>query len=847
MNIGDLYFSLRGDDKQLIIDATKGGEAAGKAAGTKLQAGINAGMRLVGAAAGALLGIALKGGQELLAATAAYRTETGATAEEAEVAQKSIGRLYQTNTQGLAEIGATLAAVKVNLQLTGEEGEHAADKLLKFAKVTGQDGPAAVTALDDILDSFNLTAADSDAILDTLIAGHQKWGGSIAEDQANLAKMAPALNAANLSWKDGAALLGLFNAAGVDAAAAATGMTKALSKVKSPEELQKLIADISATEDPFERAQKAADLFGVKAGAKLAQALGSADLADFAIDADTAAGALDRAAEAANSGPYEQLTLVVRKLTGPLAELGTSLGPLVLGFAALGGPRMIVGVSTLLGGLASKLLLRPFAAVGTRIAALIGANILGSSAISNAIVGDLGSPKIKAGAGKVGTLLGTTLGKAAAVGFAAVMVLLVIDTWNRITNELAAQSAAIALDVGQLLKTGTDAQLETARLALKSGMDSLREQVLAKNVLALEPLKQTVAAYDAVQAELNRRADVSARVAWNALKNAKPAVAAAAGALADELPTALQKREALVRAAAEQWARKPIGEQLVLLGHDARIRGAEAALALAGGLRDRRSAVASAMDQLRTDMKNAMSPKRLAAKDIGLLFGKDLTKGLNSADPVVKAQAKATRALIEDELIETIKAGGAAGTKIQEELEKKLHSKDPAVKAQAERTKSVIDAALKAQPARTPGEVIGDQLNRDLKSKGTPLGKTAYDLGRTIARNLLAGVKGTGFVAPASGSGGGRRGGVQEYDMGTSYVPYDQLAYIHKGEIIHSPAESDRIRAGLASAGGPISNTYQTTLVMPDAANRDPFAVLDRASRMQRWGQLNPARTATGG
>jgi hypothetical protein len=51
--------------------------------------------------------------------------------------------------------------------------------------------------------------------------------------------------------------------------------------VKSPEELQRLIDDISNTADPFLRAQKAADLFGQKAGPKLANALAGKTLKDF--------------------------------------------------------------------------------------------------------------------------------------------------------------------------------------------------------------------------------------------------------------------------------------------------------------------------------------------------------------------------------------------------------------------------------------------------------------------------------------------------------------------------------------------------------------------------------------
>ena len=122
--------------------------------------------------------------------------------------------------------------------------------------------------------------------MDTLIAGHQTYGGSVSESQDLLAKLAPVLQGANMGWQQGTELINLFNAAGVDASAGITGMTKALGEVESPEELQALLVDIATTVDPFERAQKAIDAFGAKAGPKLAQALQASggDLSRFGFE-----------------------------------------------------------------------------------------------------------------------------------------------------------------------------------------------------------------------------------------------------------------------------------------------------------------------------------------------------------------------------------------------------------------------------------------------------------------------------------------------------------------------------------------------------------------------------------
>jgi hypothetical protein len=172
----------------------------------------------------------------------------------------------------------------------------------EFARVTKQEPVAAVKAFDDILDAWNLTAADSQKVMDTLVVSHQKYGGSVATTRRPSRQLAPTLRAMNGTWQDAVALLDLAKASGLNTADAIAGLNKALGKVKSPEELQRLIDDISNTEDPFLRAQKAADLFGQKAGPKLANALAGKTLDNFKIDMNEAAGATDKAADALDQG-----------------------------------------------------------------------------------------------------------------------------------------------------------------------------------------------------------------------------------------------------------------------------------------------------------------------------------------------------------------------------------------------------------------------------------------------------------------------------------------------------------------------------------------------------------------
>jgi hypothetical protein len=186
------------------------------------------------------------------------------------------------------------------------------------------------------MDAWGLTTADAVPVMDTLVAGVQEFGGTAEDSLGLLNSLAPALQAANIGWEDAAGMINLFNRAGVDANVTATAFARALQQVESPEELQQLISDIAAIEDPFERAQKAADVFGVKAGPKLALALADSggDLSAFRLETEQTADSLDEAAESMLT-TSDKIRIGFDKLSAGFRDVGAQFGPLVTGFASL--------------------------------------------------------------------------------------------------------------------------------------------------------------------------------------------------------------------------------------------------------------------------------------------------------------------------------------------------------------------------------------------------------------------------------------------------------------------------------------------------------------------------------
>lgn len=813
-SVADAFVAVRADLKQYDADLKKA-EASGTASGSRLA---NALKRDFGQALGAgvtlMFAAATAGATQLANAAARVRAETGAGVAESEAAAKAINRIAGSEMMAFGDVEEIALRVRRDMGLAGKAADDMTARMAKFARVTRQDGAAAVADFDDIIDRWNLNASDTAEIQNVLIAGWQQWGGDITANQQALAKLAPQLQAMNMTWQDGAALINLFNAAGVDAASQTRALTTAFKNLKAGETLPGVIAELSAMEDPAKRATRAIEIFGQRGGQELATALGPGVgmLSDYAENVDGLPDKVDGMASDLDSTWTGKLKKFFSEASAAVKDFGFNLGE--AGTAAAGFASLVatLGGGKLLKGLAKALVL-PFLGLGKTIAVNVATEFAASGiagkigyALTGAVNKLPGVPALKTGLGKAGAFMGSTLGKAIGIAAGAAAVLWFVDELGKRQADVAAKGAEIAGDVANQVAAGTTAQLEQSAAALKSGIDAIvastnRGPITMATPEQIDALKALVAQYNVVQTELNRRAALAAAVTASQLRAAQPGVASASRDLVGEIPTAFEKGQAFAAARVREFLKLSIGQQLVAMGATVIRMAGELALGIASGLRDKRSAIDAAIDQLKTDLKNRMSPKKEVAHDIGLLFGKTLARGLHSADPIVKAQAQGTRALIEAELIETIKKGGEAGDKIQDELEKRLHSKDPKVKAQAVRTKSLIDAALAAQPPTSPGDAIGDQLNADLKNKNSALGKTAYDLGRTIYKNLVAGVKGTGYSAPRP-PGVPHQVPIDSFDMGTSYVPHDMLAYIHKGEMIHTPAESDLIRKRLGS--GPL-------------------------------------------
>jgi hypothetical protein len=805
ITVADTAIAIGGDltgyDKSLKVAETHAQTLGQKLKGVFSPKAIMAG---IGSAGGAALGVALSGANKLDAATRQLQADTGMTRAEAVKAEHALAGMFRNNLQGFDEIGAAMAAVHNDLGLTGKVADETTAKFLKFATATGQDAAGAVASFDDILDAWNLTAADSGPLMDGLIADHQKFGGVIADSQAALAAMAPAMQAANMSIDEGRALLNLFNASGIDAAKAPAALARAVAQLKPGQSLDDLIAQISSIEDPTLRGQKAMEIFGVRGGVQLAQAFkpGIQSLDDFAISAGDAAGKTTDAAKAIEDGFGNKFKMILKNASGWLSEFGTNFGDLVM-IAAAFGPQLTTAITSALGGLAGL--------IGPKITAAVLATGPGAAI---------------AGSG-VGSAIGGAIAAAVPIGIAAAGGIGIALAFKSIFLDpgLQEQTRAIGKAVGEQIATGTLEQLQQSKGALEKGISDINALPLG-GFLYGDQARDLQTQLDAVNERLLAAGAEMPQSLAEGIAAAGPKAFDAATQLAESVAAGIKQTTPAVEIAVEDLV-KTLGTSMSGVLAAAKITGSDGMIAMAQGITAARQKPLDALGTLTEMLKTALTPMGEIAHLAAVRATARLAQGLRSGDPAVRAQAAAVVKATADRLGELAGQGGKSGRAAMAELDKGIRSKIPEVRSASLAAKNAAVAQLNATkgPAGTAGAAAGEAFAAALLAaiKG-PLNYATL-AGQTIARGL-------------------HQAGAPGFAMGTPYVPRDMLAQIHQGEIIVPRAQSDAIRSGQATlgaagGGGTTVNNFNIPITGLVRA-RDPLEIATQLRRFADFGVLTP-------
>lgn len=744
MNIGDLLLSLIADGSQLTPsvekEAAKAGDAGAKTLSQRMSAGLKTnGIKALGGAFASAAGAVTVGALQMEDAVARIRSETGATADEAERIAKTSNRIAGDQQQSLQSVTDVAIAVRKDMGLVGDELDKVTEQTVKYARVTKQDGVGAVKAMDDIGDAWNLTADQMLQVQGELLVSNQKWGGSITDNQDALAKMAPQLRALGASVNDGISLLNLFSASGLDSSKALAALNTAVSKLKPGQTLNDLIKQVSAIEDPTLRAKKAIELFGAKGGVALANVLkpGVNSLDQFAVSAQDSATAVDDSVDALDSSLGAKLRKAVSQAQATLRGFGADFGPAVTGLASLASlatTLLPTGLFKQAGSKAAKALVAGFASaeIGTRLETLglkaqtfwikgmTKVDRIGD-AIGDAVFAVQGNSKVMAATDALGKFLGSGVGKAFGVAFAAAAIIELGLKFAEIKQALDAQAAAISEQTNQFVITATRDQIAAQLEAVKNARMKIAgfvqgagpatpaiafllggsEDDLARQQKVLED--KLAAMTNAV----SEAGDKTAQAASESFGQVGPAIAAGVTSGAPAVTAATVTTVDDATAAAGYAANK----KAYALGQGVSKQTAQ-------GMLDAQTSVHDAFQSFLDIIKNAMTPAKEQARLLGNLTSRKLREGLQSGNPIVRKAAEEMQTQILDRLEETVAEGKPLGRDAARAVANGLKSKSPEVRASAQLLAKVMedDLARSKGPAGNAGQQAGQAYANRLRA-----------------------------------------------------------------------------------------------------------------------------------
>lgn len=723
-DLGRGSYELTADNSEALSKAQEVEAAFSKAGSSGNSAGLIAKGAMTAFAGAA--GLATKGLVELDGIQAKFAADTGASAKEARDARDAILEMSSRNIQPMRDIGAVLTKVHTDLGLAGDQAEDAAERFLVFARATSQDASGAVSDFDDILDAWGLTIQDSVGLMDKLVLSHQKYGGSITANQGALAAMAPQLRALNLDIDDGIGLLNLFASSGLDAAAIPRALNTAIQNLNG-KPLEAFVAELAAIEDPGERARRAVEVFGSKAGVALSNAIrpGMTSLQDFQVSATEAAGATERARDAIDGSFGSQVQLKIKQATAELIAFTDQFGPLLTGTAALasiggalgldkfvadfakkmasagkaGGEALLDGVGTVTGAagtiignfFASRIesVIDPVRNSGLGVAYRAAGSKAATFYLQGLILGDVIGAKLSAawvsvaGSGSIATKTASFAGKAAGFAFSLGVAAGVAQLAETVKGPLddVAKQVHDTLSFLPDIKIGDGPNSWQWPLGNKNAPDwaRMREETNAGVETGLSG-----AEYVAIRA-----GERASRGYGEGVESGEPAVKRAWGQTAG--PTSMAEAAKRTTAAAEQAAR-------------------DATKAHASTIRNGWDSAEAAWDALVDAMKDPMSRAKRIAKLEGRLSSDRLSEGLRSNDPLIRADSEAMVAIITDELAvlkgETKKKGSAGGQALADGMTGKKGAVGTAAKGLVTKADTELDK-LEGR-AKTSGLDSGD-------------------------------------------------------------------------------------------------------------------------------------------
>lgn len=199
--------------------------------------------------------------------------KTGATGEAMESMGEIMGEIATEIPTDFETAGEAIGEVNSIFGVTGKELKALSKQFIQFAELNNTDVSSSVDSVQKAMASFGLESKDTGAFLDTLNSVGQNTGIDMNTLANSLVSNGSALKELGMSASDAATFLGTLETSGVDASTVMTGLSKA--QKMAMESGTSLFDTLSIA---LENSDQAIDIFGAKAGPKLATAFNDGTL-----------------------------------------------------------------------------------------------------------------------------------------------------------------------------------------------------------------------------------------------------------------------------------------------------------------------------------------------------------------------------------------------------------------------------------------------------------------------------------------------------------------------------------------------------------------------------------------
>lgn len=259
-------------------------------------------------------------------------TKTGLTGEALlglqEIAKGIATSLPATTFQESAD---AVGELNTQFGLTGDTLKVAAEYLLKYSKITGEDISNSAINAKKAIDAYGLSNEDLARVLDSVTKVGQDTGQSYDSIFQKAIDGAPQIKMLGLSFEEGATLIGRFEKSGIDSSAALSSLSKAaVNYAKNgktlTEGLNETVNAIQNSTSETKALSIASEVFGSKAAPRMVDAIqrGAFSFNDLAEAAQSSSGTVATTFDE-TIDPIDKLTTYSNKAKEGLAEIGGKL------------------------------------------------------------------------------------------------------------------------------------------------------------------------------------------------------------------------------------------------------------------------------------------------------------------------------------------------------------------------------------------------------------------------------------------------------------------------------------------------------------------------------------------